>query len=101
MKNKILTSVSLFIAVYTLNVTALAQDKKQAQLDKACEEARQIALAPLKKEIYQECLQKLGQSKAACQSNADAYNGNRINGAPRFYELPACQKAFTYRGKHK
>ena len=101
MTSKILSSIGLFITLYSLSLTSLAHEKEQAELDKACEEAREIALKPFRKEIYQECLQKLDQSKSICKSNADAYNGNRINGAPRFYELPACEKAFTYRSEHK
>lgn len=70
---------------------------KQAKLDEACESARQKALKPRKKEIYQECLTKFKKSKTICQQEAETYNGNRINGAPMFYQLPECVKAFEFR----
>ncbi|AAZ28469.1 hypothetical protein [Colwellia psychrerythraea] len=90
----------LVIVIYSLSATAFAHKDEQAKLDQACEDARQIALAPRRKEIYQECIQKFKKSEAVCLSEAKAYNGNRINGAPLFYELPACEKAFAFRKKH-
>lgn len=85
--------VSLFVA---LTAPALANDNKQQQLDKACELARQEALIPRKKIIYNECINKFKKDKKVCKEEANAYNGNRINGAPLFYDLPACEKAFKH-----
>lgn len=86
-------------ALYSSTVLANAIKNEQNKLDKACESARQIALEPRKKEIYQECRVKFKKDKSVCQRDANAYNGNRINGAPMFYELPACVKAFEFRKK--
>ncbi len=72
---------------------------EQTKLDQACESARQQALKPRKNEIYQECLTKFKKSETACQREAKTYNGNRINGAPLFYKLPACVTAFEFRKK--
>jgi hypothetical protein len=94
----------IFIAIilFTVN-SSIAQAEssktKQAELDKACESARQVALKPRKIEIYSECLTKFKKSKSVCQQEADTYNGNRINGAPMFYELLACENAFKFRNK--
>ena len=99
MVTKKFSSVGLLIILSTLCVSAFAEDTKQNKLDAACEEARQVALTPQKKQIYQECVNKFGKSKSICQSEADAYNGNRPNGAPMFYELAPCEKAFDYRKK--
>ncbi len=99
----LLTSFLITISLITLySSTVLANTTKieQARLDKVCESSRQKALEPRKKEIYQECLTKFKKDKSVCQQEADAYNGNRINGAPMFYELPACVKAFEFRKKH-
>ncbi|PHR85379.1 MAG: hypothetical protein COA59_03240 [Colwellia sp.] len=92
----------LFIAIilFTFNSTiaqAEATKNKQAELDKSCEDARQIALKPRKDDIFHECLTKFKKSKSVCQQEADIYNGNRIKGAPMFYELPECEKAFQFR----
>lgn len=100
--NMLLKSLSLLtLLVLTNSVcsTALAYKNTQVALDKACEDARNIALKPRRKEIYLECKNKFKKSDSVCKSDAKAYNGNRIGGAPMFYELPACEKAFQFRKK--
>jgi len=99
MPTKLLALFVLSITLLSTSSVALASDKKQTSLDQACEEARQKALKPRKKEIYQECRQKFQKSEKVCKREAQAFNGNRIGGAPMFYELPACEKAFNYRKK--
>jgi len=97
MKVTSLLLIVVLMILYSSVILANAKKNEQAKLDKACESARQKALAPRKKEIYQECLTKFKKDKSICQRQADAYNGNRIKGAPMFYELPACVKAFEFK----
>lgn len=99
----IIKTLGLFTLAFTISSISfmtLSHGDEQLTLDKECEKARQIALAPRKKEIYQECHEKFKKSEAVCKEEAQAYNGNRINGAPMFYELPECVKAFEYKNKH-
>jgi len=100
MPTKLLASLALTTILLSMISPAIANDKKQLTLDQACEVSRQKALKPRKKEIYQECRTKFKKSEKACKREAKAYNGNRIGGAPLFYELPACEKAFEHRKKH-
>lgn len=74
---------------------------KQAELDAACETARQLALAPRKADIYQECVVKFKKSVEVCEQEADRYNGNRVGGSPLFYDLPECEAAFEYRNEDR
>jgi len=69
---------------------------RQAELDRKCEDARQTALAPLKRELYRECMEKRGDG-SVCRDQADAYDGARANRGPMFYDLPECEQAFNYR----
>lgn len=101
MTAQVLCILTLVILGNTLSSVAFAHEKEQKKLDQACEAARDIALKPRRKEIYQECRQKFKKSEAVCEGEAKTYNGNRIGGAPLFYELPACEKAFSHRNKHK
>ena len=73
------------------------RSEKQAELDEVCEQARQEALFPTKKKIYQECLEKGAKSDSECQQDADSYNGNRGTATPLFYDLPECEAAFNFR----
>ena len=108
MLTKGLRLLILVIVISSMGTVVLASEKQQQKeqarqqkkLDKACETARQVALKPRKKEIYQECRQKYKKSESVCNREANVYNGNRINGAPLFYELPACEKAFVFRNKN-
>lgn len=93
----------LVLAVSLLCVTAgycgeseADRNQKQMELDNKCEDARQIALAPLKQNIFQECLDKK-KDKLVCKNEADEYNGGRANRGPMFYNLPECEKAFKYK----
>jgi hypothetical protein len=69
----------------------------QAELDAACETARQAALAPSRSEIYQECIEKFKKSAVVCEEEAAGYNGNRVGRSPLFYDLPECVAAFENR----
>ena len=83
------------------NGMATTAADQQADLDRLCEEARDRKLAPIRVKIFDECLEKKQGDKAYCQRYADGYNGNRIGGAPRFYELPECEAAFKYRNRRR
>ncbi len=74
---------------------------QQAELDRRCEAARDEKLAPIRADIYQECLDKKKGDEAYCQRYADGYNGERIGGSPRFYELPECEAAFRFRNRRR
>ena len=76
-------------------------EELQAELDRRCEAAREQKLAPIREEIFAECREKKQSDEAFCRRNADGYNGNRIGGSPRFYELPECQAAFKNRNRHR
>lgn len=77
--------------------TEQSDTEKQAELDRLCEEARDLKLAPIREDIYKECLEKKQGDEAYCRRSADDYNGNRKGGAPRFYELPECEAAHEFR----
>lgn len=99
-------NIKLIVAVVTsilltLSINAFAKKDVQAELDKNCEEARDIKLKPQRTVIYNECINKFKKDKKTCEADAAAYNGNRIGGAPMFYELPPCVKAFDYRNEQK
>ncbi len=100
MPTKLLAYIALAFALISASYETKANEKHQMLLDQACEDARQQALKPRKKEIYLECRTKFKKSEMVCNDEAKAYNGNRIGGAPLFYELLACEKAFHYRKKH-
>lgn len=74
---------------------------RQAELDRRCEAARDEKLAPIRADIYAECLDSRKGDQAYCRRYADGYNGERIGGSPRFYELPQCEEAFRFRNRDR
>lgn len=74
---------------------------RQAELDRACEADREKALAPIREDIYTECVTRQKKDPAFCRRDAAAFNGNRPGGAPRFYDLPACVAAFEFRNSYR
>ncbi len=81
--------------------TARERAEVQAELDRKCEAARQTALEPIRREIYDECVNKQRKAEDFCRRYADGYEGTRPGGALRFYELPECQAAFDYKRSHR
>jgi hypothetical protein len=75
--------------------------ERQAELDRRCEAARDEKLAPVREEIYAECISDRKADEAYCRRYADGYNGERIGGSPRFYELPECEEAFQFRNRDR
>ena len=92
-----LPALVLLLLAGTSAVAGQSDAERQAELDRRCEEARPVKLAPIREDIYKECVAKKQGDEAYCHRSADAYNGNRAKGAPRFYELPECEAAFAFR----
>lgn len=88
----------VFMAAFGNGLAMASEEKgKQAELDAACEAARQAALAPQRAEIYRECIDKFKKDAAVCEEEAAGYNGNRVGRSPLFYDLPECEAAFENR----
>jgi hypothetical protein len=74
---------------------------RQAELDAACEAAREKQLAPIRREIEAECIEKKQGDVSFCKRYAAGYNGERPGQGLRFYELPECEAAFEFRKRHR
>jgi len=102
----VLKVMIFIISIFSVSAGYCAESKtertqKQAELDGICEEARQRALLPTKKKIYQECLNKKIKGESECAQDADSYNGNRGAAAPLYYDLPECEAAFKFRKAYR
>lgn len=71
---------------------------RQAELDAACEAAREAKLAPLRAQHIEECVAKeQRQDRAACERFYADYGNRSGNQAPLFYDLPECVAAHNHR----
>ena len=100
--------LTVFLTLLAVTLGSLAGDlspqeraAKQAELDRLCEAARAKQLAPIRAEIYDECVNRQGKQPEFCRRYADGYNGERAGAAPRFYELPECVAAFDFRNSNR
>ena len=92
---------TLLILIATAAGADPGDAERQAELDRRCEAARDEKLAPIRAEIYAECIEDRKGDEAYCRRYADGYNGERIGGSPRFYELPECEEAFRFRNRNR
>lgn len=73
------------------------REQKQAELDAACEAAREKKLAPIRKRLIEECVEKGEQpDRRSCEVFYADYGAQSGNRAPLFYDLPECVKAFDF-----
>lgn len=73
------------------------REQKQAELDAACEAAREKKLAPLREQMVKQCVHNKEQpDRAACEAYYSDYGAKAGSRAPLFYDLPECVKAFDY-----
>lgn len=94
-----LVSAALLTGAVAANPSA-----QQAQLDAACEAARERALAPMRAYYIEQCVQQRrrvsGDVRARCErfyADFGAQSGNRV---PLFYDLPECVYAFEFRRRN-
>jgi hypothetical protein len=75
---------------------------RQAELDAACEVAREAALAPLRAQYVEECVAKEQRpDRESCERFYADYGNRSGNRAPLFYDLPECIAAHDYRTKNR
>lgn len=71
---------------------------RQAELDAACEAAREAKLAPLRAQYIEECVAKEQRAdRAACERFYADYGNRSGDRAPLFYDLPECVAAHDFR----
>lgn len=79
------------------------RDAKQAELDAACEVARQEKLIVVRAELIEECIKtkQRGDPEFCERFYADYGESSANNQVPLFYDLPECEKALEYRRSYR
>jgi len=78
------------------------REERQAQLDAACEAAREAKLAPLRQQFVDECVENGDQpDRKACEAFYADYGAQSGRRAPLFYDLPECVEAFEYQNSER
>ena len=82
----------------------LGQDREsnQAELDAACEVARQKKLVLVRAELIEDCVEsKELRDRATCERFYADYGESSANQAPLFYDLAECEKAHEFRRSYR
>ena len=78
------------------------REKKQYELDAACEVARQKILIPEKQKYIEECVAKEQRpDRESCERFYADYGNDTGGRAALYYDLPECVKAFEYRESYR
>ena len=101
MKRLTLMGCGLVACLLSDPLVADGRAAEQAQLDRACEAAREARLAPLREAAIRDCMRKPGKDRAACERLHGHY-GERSGSRPAlFYDLPECERAFEYQRSYR
>ncbi len=105
MKNKYLLIMALSMmasAAVLADELGKERDAKQAELDAACEVARQTKLVLVRSELIENCVEtRQLADRATCERFYVDYGESSANQAPLFYDLPECEKAHEYRRSYR
>ena len=75
---------------------------KQAELDAACEVARQEKLVLVRAQYVEECIEKKQRpDRESCERFYADYGESSANQVPLFYDLPKCVTAHEYRTSYR
>ena len=78
-------------------LTAQAGEDKQAELDDACEVARQEKLLPLRQKLIDKCVSNKEQpGRSECEQEYASYGAHIGAQQPLFYDLPECVAALDH-----
>lgn len=74
----------------------------QAQLDAACEAARERKLAPEREKYIEECVRdQLKDSREACARFYSDYGSRTPDRYALYYDLPECERAWDFRQSYR
>jgi hypothetical protein len=102
--------VTALILAYGLSAGSQASETeeerraKQAELDAACEAARQEELAALRGKLIEECVQKKEwprEDRASCERYYADFGNTTPHQVGLFYDLPECVRAHDYRTSYR
>ncbi|HKJ16579.1 MAG TPA: hypothetical protein VJ984_04455 [Xanthomonadales bacterium] len=106
---KSLIWLAVIIATLGLPGTVSAnsdREAQQAELDAACEAAREEKLVPMRQALVHECVDNQEfETVSECETFYSDYGsrsgGRRSGRAPLFYDLPECVEAFNYQNSER
>ncbi len=105
MKNVCLLLMALTVlasSVVLADPLGKEREANQAELDAACETARQKKIVLERAKYIEECVEtKLLADRETCERFYADYGESAAGQAPLFYDLPECEKAHEYKNSYR
>lgn len=97
-----LTLVIVAPAAIAADLSDAERAAKQAELDAACEAARQKKIVVEKAKYIDECVEtEMRPDRAACERFYADYGANTAGRAPLYYDLPECVAAHEFQRSYR
>ncbi len=102
----VVAAIALLAAAPTVSAQSEVELKRLDELDRKCEAARAVKLAPIRAELIDRCVRIDRRPRAACEDEFANYGDTRATAqgkavAGLFYDLPECVAAFEARQKYR
>ena len=105
MKNARSLLITFAVLAFTIvSADPLGKDReaKQAELDAACEVARQKKIVIERAKHIEECVEtEMLRDRETCERFYADYGESAAGQAPLFYDLPECEEAHEYRNSYR
>lgn len=106
MKLKLATILILACAFASVGYAHESEEERramQAELDAACEAAREVKLAAVRLQLTEECVEKKWprQNRESCERFYADYGITTPHQVGLFYDLPECVRAHDYRTSYR
>ena len=104
-KEKVECVALMFLGSLAFGALALAANGDETnmmlKLDRACQQARENALRPIRAQYVDECVEKGVKDRPACERFYADYGNALKPVGQKFYDLPECVKAHDYRRRDR
>lgn len=99
---QLLLLLSVLLVLSNESMADRSREQTQAQLDRACEMAREAKLAPMREKFIGECVKNKEQpDRRSCEAFYADFGAQSGNRAPLFYDLPECVEAFDFQNSQR
>lgn len=99
---RVLLLLCLLLVLTHESMAGQGHEQKQAELDRACEMARETKLAPMRQQFVEDCVKNREQSdRKSCETFYADFGAQSGNRAPLFYDLPECVEAFDFQNSQR
>lgn len=100
-RSALICSFAITPALQANSLDAKARAQQQQTLDLACQQARQLKIAPLRQAVIDDCVERRRRDLNYCQRYHRDFGEKSGQQAALFYDLPECEAAFEFQKSYR